>query len=800
MKRVKEGEILVTTTDKSKKIVVTTPDDYRKAAAVHIGKDKEVQWSELAKVEKEVDCNVRQLLKIFKVGEAHGQEARCKEALITEDRPPPGVRFCFKDHKVLKEGEVVPPTRMVCGATEGPLHRGSILADKILRPIADELEAALNTEVRSTEEVKRKFRDLNVKIRKEREEIEEEGFEEDREMVFFSQDVKALYPRIEAEEAGKIVEEKIIESDLEWEGIEWQEVGKHLAVLMSKEEKKEMEIEDVLPNKTKAEGSKVKVTYLDTNFHKDKSPKWTWEGKREASKEEKRKMMGRLMRKIVVIIMGNHLYQFDGKLYRQLTGGPIGLLLTGTISRIVMLEWDKIFLRKLEGMDLSPEMYFRYVDDQGVGMWAVPAGMKFVNGMIVIDEEEKKLDKKPDRRTAELFRDIGNSVMEMIQLEEEYPSKHKNDRVPVLDLEVWMEDNEVRHTHYRKPMATRRMVTAKSAISEQAKRAIVTEEGMRRLRNVSQELVEGEQDGMLVGFNLDMKDSGYEGSFREGITKRIIEKFRGECENNLKWELGEEGGKPANRTAKEREEQRETKGGNRSKEGWFRGGGFTSTIWVPATPEGELAKRIQAALELTEAPKGTKPKVVQLGGRATSQSLVKGNPFPRKHCQRQDCQICWQEVQEAKEGSNSICFQGNIGYLGQCLRCPAKDREQGVEEGRERQCLYIGESSKTLYRRTAQHIREYLKKSDRSWMWEHTREQHEGIIGGEGKGGREDYKFSLAGSFKNCTTRITDESTRIKREEEGKAEAGVGKGEVTLLNTKHEFHKSKDVRVEYVQL
>ena len=46
--------------------------------------------------------------------------------------------------------------------------------------------------------------------------------------------------------------------------------------------------------------------------------------------------MALLLGETVHTIMGNHLYQFDGKVYRQEEGGPIGLELTGIVADIVM--------------------------------------------------------------------------------------------------------------------------------------------------------------------------------------------------------------------------------------------------------------------------------------------------------------------------------------------------------------------------------------------------------------------------------------------------------------------------------
>ena len=52
-------------------------------------------------------------------------------------------------------------------------------------------------------------------------------------------------------------------------------------------------------------------------------------------------MLSKAMEAAVKACFRNHLYQFEGKVYRQTEGRPIGLRLSMTVSRIVMAMWDK---------------------------------------------------------------------------------------------------------------------------------------------------------------------------------------------------------------------------------------------------------------------------------------------------------------------------------------------------------------------------------------------------------------------------------------------------------------------------
>ena len=58
----------------------------------------------------------------------------------------------------------------------------------------------------------------------------------------------------------------------------------------------------------------------------------------------------------------------DGEIYRQTSGGSIGLDLTGVISDIYMCHWDEVLLEKLEIHDIIVHLYKRYKDDVNLAM------------------------------------------------------------------------------------------------------------------------------------------------------------------------------------------------------------------------------------------------------------------------------------------------------------------------------------------------------------------------------------------------------------------------------------------------
>ena len=106
--------------------------------------------------------------------------------------------------------------------------------------------------------------------------------------------------------------------------------------------------------------------------------------------------------------MGNHIYQFDGKVYRQNDGGPIGLEITGVLARLVMLWWDREYLTKLNYLGLELELYKHYVDDSNMGSKPIKPGVRLVDGKLSILEEAIDEDKSlpADFRTAKLLKEM----------------------------------------------------------------------------------------------------------------------------------------------------------------------------------------------------------------------------------------------------------------------------------------------------------------------------------------------------------------------------------------------------------
>jgi len=147
----------------------------------------------------------------------------------------------------------------------------------------------------------------------------------------------------------------------------------------------------------------------------------------------------------LTVIMKNHLYTFDNEIRKQTKGGPIGLKLTGVLAQSFMIWWDKEFAARLDEMSVVVRMNKRYVDDINLAVQATPPGLRYKNGQTYVDESSVTEDGRrvgSDERTMAFIKRVGNDIHPSIQLEVDYPSKHQDGKLPILDLKVWVESRE----------------------------------------------------------------------------------------------------------------------------------------------------------------------------------------------------------------------------------------------------------------------------------------------------------------------------------------------------------------------
>ena len=113
-------------------------------------------------------------------------------------------------------------------------------------------------------------------------------------------------------------------------------------------------------------------------------------------------------------VMDGHVYKFDDKIWRQKSGGAIGLEMTGELAGVFMMWWDRKMRERLSDEGVNLQMYKRYVND------------------INIVVQAKKTD--DEHEIMEKIKMIGNKIHKSIHLEADHPTRNEGGKVPILDL------------------------------------------------------------------------------------------------------------------------------------------------------------------------------------------------------------------------------------------------------------------------------------------------------------------------------------------------------------------------------
>ena len=783
MQRAQKGELIVTMTDKSGKFAVVEPQMYKRAAAVHLN-DRKIELTEVTETETLMNRHAQQIVKSLKMGTIHGkngQVERIRRAFTSVNGQPGPMYFLVKDHKMVKTGEEMPPTRPVCSAKGGPGARLSNLISQVLNYAAD--SAKSSTECMSTEEAKYKILETNRKLNA----AVESGTKKD--VVLMSMDVKALYPSLRVEEVVGIVYEMmarlLAEKKFVIRDIDWDEVGKYIAIVCTSDEIRDKKLVTAIPKRARGEGTRGKkpgpaywesniIDVKDTNGEIRKINKWI--PAKESTDLQKNRMFALMMSKAVEVSMKNHMYRFDGNVYKQEDGGPIGDELSQAVARIVMMWWDEKFLERCSKLDVDVLMYTRYVDDANLAVVPLGRRMAFDGAKLTSTEkEEQDANKEIDKETAEKITQIANQITPMIKMEEDVASNYENRKLPILDLLVWVESDDqsnpkIMHSFYKKPMSSKLTLRSKTAYPPSKVRAMMVEETLRRLRNCSPEMSWNERGAHLTQFAKELKSSGHTENFRVAVFNAAIRKFVNEMKKH------NEGKKDMYRSREQREKDMKERGGKTSNDNWFkkndkRNKRTTSVLNVPFTSNSTLVKKTRNKLGKMKAPEGTHTIILESGGTKLRDQLIKSDPFPNKECGRKDC-----KMPECKER----CYAGHVNYTIVCKSCESINHCEKY--------VYMGESSRGGYIRYKQHFNKYKTKS--GFMWDHDVLKH---------GGTGEVEFEVERVVKDGDPlrRVIRESVKLQhtnREEGCRDGNGVV---VNLMNRKNEYFGMMTVQVNF---
>jgi hypothetical protein len=318
----------------------------------------------------------------------------------------------------------------------------------------------------------------------------------------------------------------------------------------------------------------------------------------------------------------------------------------------------------------------------------------------------------------------------------------------MLDVKMWIAEInhqlKILYEHYEKGMTTKAVVHAKSALSMQTKRTVLTQEVLRILLHCSRYIQWETVCTHINAFMKKMQFSGYTQPFRFHVVYSALNAMK------LIREKEALGIRPINRPKEWRWLERE-KEKLEKKRSWYKSGGFDSVLFVPSTPGGELKRLYQREI----IKSGLRIKVVEKTGATLKSRLQTSNPFKGRQCDRDDCFIC-------VSGGKGNCNSEGITYEIKCMsECNEKD-------------IYKGESADNGYTRGMKHKTDLrARNANNSPLWRHCRDVHHGEM--------QEFQMNVTGTFKDdAMLRQITEAIQIDNVAPGK-----------LMNTRAEWNMTR---------
>ena len=188
---------------------------------------------------------------------------------------------------------------------------------------------------------------------------------------------------------------------------------------------------------------------------------------------------------------------------------------------------------------------------------------------------------------------------------------------------------------------------------------------------------------------------------------------------------------------------------------WFINEIYSSTITIPSTPGGTLAKIVEENIRDKIVNKG-RTKVIEKTGIAITSGLRKENPYRSHGCPYED---------QCPVDPKVNCSTTNVTYQLTCNQCEA-------EQQTETRHMYIGCTGTSMHARGMDHLAKV--NSDKTTKLKNSMAKHMALQhGGQNVG----FTAKLLSKHNSCLVKFIDEALRIEK----------GNEEFGLANSKSEW-------------
>ena len=236
----------------------------------------------------------------------------------------------------------------------------------------------------------------------------------------------------------------------------------------------------------------------------------------------------------VIVMMNTHLFRWNGKIFLQRKGGPIGLRSTCAVARVTMLFWDEKLTNMLGKNNIILDDGARYMDDVRLTLDSLKEGWRWTEGGVYFSEgwkiEDELSGETSTQRTGRILKDMMNSVLGFLRLTVEIADDFDDRKLPTLDLKIWVhpEGRMVLYEHFEKTMNTNLVLQQISALSENIKVNSLSQEVVRILLNCSEDDEDHVRVKHLNHLSTKLKTSGYNTTYKGKVLVNGIKYYEKE--------------------------------------------------------------------------------------------------------------------------------------------------------------------------------------------------------------------------------------------------------------------------------
>ena len=279
----------------------------------------------------------------------------------------------------------------------------------------------------------------------------------------------------------------------------------------------------------------------NTELRADVTPTLFTAARQDLTETQKRMLIAKVIEIAVLLVIRNHLYKWKGETYMQTLGVPTGLRLSGVIGRITMDVWLEKMKVILKENNIRTYLIEKYVDDCNTLCENLQLGARWDGDRVTVNQEHVDEDvcsnRSKEEVTMTVWGQIASSIIPGLQFTVDCPANNPNGKVPMLDFQTWkisiedesnpaMKHEKIMYSFYEKGVANPKVMDRDSAVPHRMMLATMTQEGVRRLINCSQDLPTEEKCHILATYMRKLMKSGYSVSIREEIRRCAVLTYR----------------------------------------------------------------------------------------------------------------------------------------------------------------------------------------------------------------------------------------------------------------------------------